>query len=102
MKLRVNNMALAKSNTQIIRGLTQVCSSCFGQYHLLLNVFQIEQSQVIEYGLANNLTGNPTIDMPVLKKLQGDFQAGIQKNKALQSLATGTVAVPVPMQTRAV
>jgi hypothetical protein len=25
MKLRVNNMALAKSNTQIIRGLTQVC-----------------------------------------------------------------------------
>jgi hypothetical protein len=82
IKIRVNNMGLAKSNVQIIRGLAQ-----------------IEESQVRELGMANNLTGNPTLDMPVLKLLQQDFKAGIQKNKSLQSLATGTVAVPVPLQT---
>jgi hypothetical protein len=82
VKIRVNNMGLAKSNVQIVRGLAQ-----------------IEESQVRELGLANNLTGNPTRDLPVLKALQLDFKAGIQKNKSLQGLATGVVGAPVPLQT---
>jgi hypothetical protein len=36
--------------------------------------------------LANNLTGVPATDGPILQKLQGEFAAAIQKNQGLQSL----------------
>jgi hypothetical protein len=81
-RIRANNMGLAGSNAQVVRGLAQ-----------------IEQAQVRELGLANNLTGNAARDLPVLEALQTDFKAGIQKNRSLQGLATGVVGAVMPLQT---
>jgi hypothetical protein len=47
---------------------------------------KLEQTQVLQMALANNLTGVPATDGPILKKLQGQFAAAIQKNQGLQSL----------------
>jgi len=83
MRIRGNNMQLSGVNPQITRGLAQ-----------------LEQTQVLQMALANNLTGDATNDGPILQKLQGEFQAAIQKNQGLQSLATGGSSIPMPMVTK--
>jgi len=83
MRIRGNNMQLSGVNPQITRGLAQ-----------------LEEAQVLQMALANNLTGDATNDGPILQKLAGAFQAAIQKNQGLQSLATGGSNVPVPMMTK--
>lgn len=82
MRIRKNNMAFAKSNAQVLRGLAQ-----------------IEQSQVLEYAALNNLTASSTVS--TLKKLQDQVKTEIQKNRSLQKQATATAAAPVPMLTKA-
>jgi hypothetical protein len=78
MRIRKNNMVLARTNAQVLRGLAQ-----------------IEQSQVLDYGAANNLTASSTVS--TLQKLQDQVKAEIQRNRSLQKQATGAAAVPVPL-----
>ena len=67
IKLRTNNMALAKNNTQLLRGLSQ-----------------LEAEQAKELGLANKLSGDVAKDVPTLQQLQIAFQRGIAQNRNLQ------------------
>jgi hypothetical protein len=71
--IRVQNQALSKINLQVSRGLAQ-----------------IEQSQVMEFAMANNLTGNAANDGPILNQLLQDLQDCLMKNKGLQSLVSRT------------
>ncbi|KAF2673947.1 hypothetical protein BT63DRAFT_452003 [Microthyrium microscopicum] len=66
--IRQNNMALAKNNPQLLRGLSN-----------------IEASQAKEVGLTSKLTGDATKDGAVLQSLQKAFQADISTNKGLQN-----------------
>lgn len=84
VQIREQNQMLSKANEQVARGLAQ-----------------IEQAQVMEFALANNLTGEPASDGPILQQLQQAFQGGIMKNMGLMSLATGGSGVPIATSTGA-
>ena len=62
-------MMLSAVNPQVTRGLAQ-----------------LQQTYVIQMALANNLTGVPGNDLPILQQLQSSFAGAIQKNQGLQSL----------------
>lgn len=68
IKIRQNNMVLAKSNPSLLRGLS---------------LLQGEQAK--ELGLANQLTGDPAKDPTILTALQRQFQAGISANRGTQA-----------------
>jgi hypothetical protein len=62
-------MMLSGVNPQVTRGLGQ-----------------LQQIYVLQMALANNLTGVPANDGPILQQLQAGFAGAVQKNKGLQSL----------------
>ncbi|KAK2070421.1 hypothetical protein P8C59_004911 [Phyllachora maydis] len=54
-------------------------------------------AQLEELGLTQNLTGNPTTDVPIVKKLIDDFTGGIGKNKDNRvQAATGCPEIKIP------
>jgi len=65
IKLRINNMALAKNDTSLLRGLAQ-----------------LEGAQAKEMGMVNSLKGEEG-DVKTLQALQAQFQRGIMVNRSL-------------------
>jgi hypothetical protein len=68
---RQNSLGFASGNAQVTRALAQ-----------------IEQEQVIEFSLANNLTGASAHDLPLLNQLNTSLQKAMQESKSLAALVS--------------